>query len=484
VTHESHQHHEHAHDEAEAFPRRLLASLIAGGEERSRARARWQSVCVGLGIAALALAFPTRALVGDGPEFVRACDSGAWVVVHLALAPLARLLALCGLGIEQAWFVLSAVSAGVCAVAAWKSLVRHGARARAALIAAAIALGAPAAWFAATLPGAAAPGMLGAWLVFGALLDAQREPEREDRHRKLALALFLALLLDVRAIVYVPAILVEAWSTGRARDDGPGKLVRRALALVPAVAVFAGLFALAAFALPSAPAGFAFVERAFDGLLGRGPGGIGSLWLAICGVGTAAFGLVVLVLPPVDREERRPPLWIAVWCVAPLVLPALNWAIDAKAVACALLPPAALGLASWLGDREWSDALRNAALFLAGQAAVGFGFTYGVTSADPNLEWKEHALAELQPGDVLLTTDPDHAYLARHRFGLDVVDLNEPLALTGELRVGWWNDVGRRLRTVIDAGGRAAFDLGGHDSDYGCRTELLRLGTQVPHVEL
>ncbi|MCC6409157.1 MAG: hypothetical protein IT453_18505 [Planctomycetes bacterium] len=484
-THHDHAEHDLEHEASEAFPRRLLASIVAGDELQSRARARWQAVCLAIGLAVLALAFPTRVLMGDGPEFVRACDSGAWVVVHLALAPLARLVALLpGLGIEQGWFVISALSWGVCAVASWKSLVRFGSRARAALVAALVTLGAPAAWLSATLPGGAAPGLLGAWLVFGSLLDAQHQPDREHRHRKVALAFGLALLLDVRALTYAPAILAEAWSTARERREGSERVVRRAIALVVALAAFVAVFAFAAFVLPSSPEGWGFVGRALDGLAGRGPGGIGSLWLALFGVGTAAAGLVVLARKPLDAEERRPPVWIAVWCVAPLVLPILYWNIDAHAVLAAFLPPAALGLASWLANYDWKALVQYTTLLVAGQFAVGVPFVYAIGSRDPNLAWKARAVQELLPGDVLLTLEPDHAYLARHRFALEVVDLAEPLALEAEARDAWWRALGERLRTVTDAGGRAAFDLADGGQDYGCRAELLRLRTQVPYTDL
>lgn len=477
--------HDDAHDEQEAFPRRLLATLVADDEGASRARARWQAVFLAFGLAILALAFPTRALIGDGPDFVRACDGGAWFVVHLALAPLARIVAwLPWLGIEQAWFVLSAACWSVCAIASWKSLVRYGARARAALIAACVTLGAPAAWLAATLPGGAAPGLLGAWLVFGSLLDAAREPERAARHKKVALAFGLALLLDVRALAYLPAIVAEAWSTGRERGEARRRVELRAVAVLAPLGLLAAAFALVAFALPSDPSGGAFLGRAFDVLTGRGPGGIGSLWLALFGLGTAAFGLLVLVLRPVDAEEARPPVWIAVWCVGPLVLPILTWNIDAKAVLVALLPPAALGLASWFANREWKELVRYAVLFVAGQFAIGFGFSRGIAGMDRNATWKDRALVELVPGDVLVALHPDHVYLARHRFGLEAVDLAEPLALDGTERAQWWRELETRLGAELDGGGRIVIDLGDVPSGYACRSELLALAAALPHAEL
>ncbi|MCE9594033.1 MAG: hypothetical protein K8S98_07565 [Planctomycetes bacterium] len=476
---------EHQHGEGDLFPRRLLASLVADDEVRSRARARWQAVFLAGGLALLALAFPTRTLIGDGPEFVNACDTGAWFVVHLALAPLARLVALLpGIDIEQGWFVISAVAWGACVVACWKSLVRHGSRARAALIAALVTLGAPAAWLAATLPGSAAPGLLGAWMVFGALLDASRDPERPHRHRGVAIAFGLALLLDVRAVVYVPAILAEAWFTAREREEDTTRVFQRAFALAQPLVLFTALFLVVAFLLPSSPENARFVARALSGLTGRGPGGYGTLWLTLFGVGTAAFGLLVLVLPPLDAEEKRPPLWVAIWCAAPLLLPIAFWNVDAKAVMVAMLPPAALGLASWFADRDLKSLVQYASLFVIGQIAVGWGLTYGITSSDRNLEWKQHAAEELVPGDVLLTLVHDHAYLARHRFGLRVVDLAEPLRLEGAERESWWTRVAEELRSATDAGGRAAFDLGGRGSDYACRAELLRLRTLVPYVDL
>jgi hypothetical protein len=368
--------HEHSHDDAhEAFPRRLLASMIAGAGERSSLRERVQVLAIALGLALVALALPTQTLLVEGPELVEGSSHGAWLSVHLALTPIARLLALLPrIQIEHAWFIVSALAWGGSGVACWKMLARHGIATRAGVLAAAVVLASPVAWFSGTMPGPSAPALLGAFLVFGRLLEATREPDRRDLDRAIATTWGLAMLLDIRALWLAPAILMQSAQAARATKQGSARVFERGVALGRPLATWLVLAGIGVAILHTDPNGLPFFERVLGTLAGRGPGVSGSLWLLIFGLGTAAFGFVALLMPPAQPEESRPPIWIAGWCVAPMLAPLLLGRVDWSGVAISFVPPVALGVASWFAERDWMVLARHGSLLLAGQVAIGWGF--------------------------------------------------------------------------------------------------------------
>ncbi len=478
--------HEHSHDDAhEAFPRRLIASMIAGASDRSLLRERIQALAIALGLALVALALPTTTLLLEGPELVEGSSHGAWISVHLALTPIARFLALLPrIQIEQAWFIVSALAWGASGVACWKMLARHGIATRAAVLAGLSVLASPVAWFSGTMPGPSAPGLLGAFLVFGRLLEATREPERRDLDRAIATTWGIAMLLDIRTVWLAPAILMQSAQAAKATKQGSARVFERGVALGRPVIAWLVAAAIAVTLLHSEPAGFAFFQRVLGTIVGRGLGFSGSLWLVVFGLGAAAFGFVALLMPPSQPEESRPPIWIAVWCAAPMLAPLVFGRVDWTSVAISLVPPAALGLASWFSDRDWIVLARHGSLLLAGQLAIGWGFNYGVKSRDANAIWSVQAAQTFEPKDLVLTDSRQHAYLVRHRFRLAVVDLNEPLSKDADAVQDWWLKLNTRVRKTGDDGGRVVFDLGDRASDYRYRTELDRLRFLAPNVDL
>lgn len=399
--HEHDAHEGHAH--AEAFPRIETVGLVARELAASQRRAAWQTVLVGLGAALVALGSPDEALVGGGWKLVERTSAGAWLGPHLVPCALAQLLATFGLASERAWFAVSALGFGASASALFAAARVRGWSPTTAFLATLVASSTPIAWLGGTTPGATSFGLAGAGLVVLAL--------GANDGRKLLAAWFFALLANGGCIVFWPAI---AWAA--ARMEGRASLRRSSAALgialvVAAVVVVAGGRDL----LDALEAGASSTARLTPLL---SVAWFFALWPALGGTALGALEFLRDAL-------RRGSVHFAPLGALALLSPLAGMAgrhVDLALTLAWMVPIAAVGVAQVLGRLARGDGAR---------AALAFVLALSLTALDAGLlaaherfqhpsAWQAAARRDLHAGDVVVTADPIHAYLARERFGLGV----------------------------------------------------------------
>lgn len=400
----AHDGHDHVHDEAaEAFPRHATAELVGrevAGRER---RERWQPWLVALGVTLVALAFPTRRLLGD------TLGGQGSVATDAAL----RVLGACGLESEPAAFLLSAVFLGLCVVPLIRIGDEHGWERGPSILVALLVVGSPIGWLAGTLPASWAAQMCGAcWL---AASFARRTPSVLGRCG----AWLAASLLGLANAALFPA-LVASLADDRRRESNAAREGCLTLAALPILAaiVFAGTTWLAGGSL--AVRGdddelLAFVSdatRTFE----RGVREFRELLPALA---TFALGVAVLFV-----SKRRPRLlsWHTLFLAGAVIpfdlfvfgVPPRPW--------ISLAPIAALGFFELLqraDERSRGAFARLAAVVLV---VAGVGSARWVDARDPRRAWMEATAEALQPGDRVVSASGEHLDLLEHRFGVETLD--------------------------------------------------------------
>jgi len=337
-----------AHEHGEAFPREETSALVGDALRAEQRRAWIQDLLITLALALLALGMPLERLVGrpvhseERLHFLASavCFALGWLV----LARAAR---------RQAW------ESGPTLRASW------------------IAACAPVVLFAATTPGPAAAGWLGACLVLATLVDEKIGPVTRTA------AWLAASVLHPWNIWLWPAWMLRE-RRGRLWCVGAGLAVGMAVLRH----------------LPHGP------RALFAGLDG-GPGPAVAWWtLWVVGLGGATVGLVAL--------RRSPPLWILAFALVPLAPLSLGGTIGYD------LPWIWLAPLGWLGVLELEKRGRRTGLLLAGSLACAAGALVWVRATDPERAWREQAEELLEPRDIVLTLSREHHYLIGTRHGMRV----------------------------------------------------------------
>jgi hypothetical protein len=397
--------HEHEHA-GELFPREQTTELVGQAEERRARRERLEPWAIGAGLAALALGLPSERLWGNVwsvPEHALG-HAGLGALVRWAAEKLA-------LSAERGWFLVSAFAFGLSVPALTRLLERMGFEHRVALGATLVALIGPLGWIAATLPGPFHAGVLGAILLATALVRGPLDGTFLRWSRGAAFAL-LACWLHPQNLLLFPAVLLALSRRAPARAPRLGETVRACLFLALALGL-----ALAILSTVRTSEAREALLRVL--LAGRSGGPLEILeWsgFLVLGLGLASVGLHALFVARRAPEESPPPRWLAAWCgvaLVPIVAGAPAWA----PLLPWLLVAAAMGVADWTA-RAASGGPRLAGA-LAGQLLLTALATWVFSATDPERAWREHARGALERGDLVLTSDPSHAYLLGERWELD-----------------------------------------------------------------
>lgn len=447
----AHEHAETPHadgaPDADVFPRHATAELVAAELAARARRERWQGPLIALGLALVALAFPTQALFGQTVAFVGHTESGE--LSASALLPSAFGLALTqwtSLPVEPVLFALSALAFGLTALPLLALARERGWERGPALTATLLALSAPVALVAGTLASPAAFALLGAALFFAAL-------QRERATPLFRAAIWvLACTLHAQLAWTWPALLV------RAPQDTSSATRRWCTALAaPAVFFFscAGAHALTHDLASVRP----HLQRE---LLAGGSGGPGpfvawwTLWLPA--LGASGLGLVALGVQLVRARAWRRELALVLFALVPLAALSLGGSLDWEIPWLWLVPPGALGLLELvqLADERGRGAL--ARLALVPLCACGVAGAAWLRGLDANAAWSEQASQLLNPGDVVLTASDEHRHLLQHRFHLEVLDLASARTCSPSERALFWAIHAAAAETLHASGRRLALD--------------------------
>lgn len=378
--------HEHVHDEA--FPRQATSALVGDALRGERRRAWVQDGLIALALALLALGLPLERLLGRP---VRSDERLHFLAAAASFA----------LG----WLVLV------------RAARRQGWESAPALRASLVAACAPVVLFAATTPGPASAGWLGACIVLAALVEDAAHPL-------------------VRGLAWLAACALHPWNAWL----WPAWFVRergwRGRSWALAAALGAGLVLLThSVWTPSQ------LFAGFDG--GPGPC-VAWCTLWITGLGGAALGLLALARAWLAARPR--PYWIAAFALVPLVPLSLGGTIGYD------LPWLWLAPLGWLGALELERRARAGALLFVGCALVGALALVWVRASDPEREWRAIAEERLDPSDLVLTHSPAHLYLLGTRHGLEVELLPAHVADLGRLGLA------QRVREARQRGERVVLD--------------------------
>ncbi len=389
------------------FPREDILEAVARSDWRDREAPRTAWALAALGIALVCAGTPIADRLVVAPTEAAAASAFAGPAPTALLLPLQALagaLGRAGLGIEAAWFLMSAVMTGLALPALGAALAAFGLGGRVRLVGALAALLAPMSLASGRLPSDFAAGVLGASLLLAAAAAPFDEGQRGARGFGLRLAAFLAVAIALRtdALAAGPALLLRGLATER--DE-------RWRATLPVALVFGGGVLLAVLhpglllASGELDAGAALALP----LVG------GALWLS------APLAWVR------EAEEEPPPIWLAAWLGCAAAWAALAAILGFSSLAPSMAVPALAVLgASVLARRARPDgALRVAAGILGLQLALGLVAPHAAPKARTVFI---DSIGELQPGaDAIVApagTDRDlraAAFLLRRRHGLDVV---------------------------------------------------------------
>ncbi|MBI5362170.1 MAG: hypothetical protein HZA53_03260 [Planctomycetes bacterium] len=435
-------HHEHS---GEAFPRHAAVDAVAHALEHRVRRERAQVLLVALGLALVALAFPTHALFGQSVSLVEATARGAFAGVHALPCALARAIAgATGLDAERVWFLLGALAFG-----ATLPLLVRVARARGwehgpALATALLALSAPVVLTAATTPDASAFRLLGAAWFASELVTPASGPKRR------AFAWLGACALHVGNAWTWPALVAAEWTRPR---NGRG-VARFAPALVAALGL-----ALVSLALHHDPT--RALHATTRALLAGGSGGPGpllawwTLWLPA--LGAAGLGLAAWIASVARGGWKREPELVLFACV-PWIAQSLGGAIDWELPWVELVPLGVLGLLALLQCAEERGPGARARLAAAACALFGLAGAAWIRELDRHAEWTRDASVRLEPGDVVLTASPEHRHLLEHRFHVATIDLRPIGARPKAERERFWSEQRAAATRLTSEGRRLVLD--------------------------
>ncbi len=423
------------------FPRHLTTQLIEDDGVRRSRNSTWAGLLLGAGLAALALAFPQEALLGRGPGLVSAwSQETAPAGAHVAHWLVAFAAQVSGMRLEPAAFLVSAVLYGACLpllLSFGRSIGVSTANALAMTLALLLS---PAAWLAATTPGPEALGMAAG---IALLMVMWRSCSTGYTVLRLGLALlcFAVLCDSSKSFAWLlPALALAPLLRSEDLEPATPKLRVTVFAVLAAGIVFVPSCWLHSNTRASQGELLSITENLSS--MTRGA-------LALPALGLGLIGLVALALERRNESEQRPPLWLAAWAAIP-VLGFLLIDPAHEVPVFHLLPLAALGGFDLLQRR--ADDLEPWVLPSIVVAALGLllGSLTWVGSVDPLAEWRAHARLVLEPEDLLVTDDPQHAYLLGERWGLEVLRL--PPGAAGETSLELGSALAREAsrRLVLD----------------------------------
>jgi hypothetical protein len=357
----------------------------------------------------------------------------------------------------------------------------------AASAAALLVLLSPIGFLVATLPGPAAAALLGSTLLFARLLAPTAEGDGGPR-RTLSLW-FGVCLLHPGLLLMLPAVLCRVLRSSQRAELSPQ--TRRKIWLEAGLfaAGLAALLAIASIGRNERTGGRGFWEQLGAGLVGSA--GVGSpsslVWgLVFCPmVGIALLGLVELCRRPENESESRAPAWLWLFGGIPLLVQLLGLRPSLEMACWALGPALALGLTGWTTRQLEGGRSRLIAVVIAAQVLLTVSFHWSMTAGDPNRGWTEMASEMLNPGDLVITRDQQHDYLLYHRFGVQTLNLRDPVGLEVIERADWWDAARQRVSVQQRTGGRVWVDwkldpaLGG-TRGYAFQAELHELILLAP----
>ena len=431
--------------------------------------------------------FPTQRVIEGAASLVEWTSRGAWVHPHLAAMPAAQGLARF-LGSERAWFALAAIAWGLSIPVAVSALMWLGVQRAGALATVVVAWLAPLGMLAATTPGPAALALLGATCVL--LGIAAGEGKSADRAAaRASLGWVIGCTLHLGNALLLPAVVAWVGDRQRIGSQRESRWVPWSWVLGAIGALGVGLN-LAELAPARAPAND-FFAAALQALLGRARRAPTQARQRRAGhrAGPRVRGVRPLGTPAARRQST------ALGGVGRLLGrglagPRVHLRARRFALAAApILPMLALGVARVLANMEAERALTRFVLLAGLSVALLAGTWTSLGRTDPDRQWAQRAEQLLEPGDLFLTRDESHLYLARERFEIEALDLREPVELAERYRGAYWRQLAQRVAVAQDAGRRIVLDVGPRGSlvgvrDFPFRRELHRLGVDTPLVKL
>lgn len=396
------------------FPREDLLEAVAESDWRDRSVPIAAWVLTSIGLAALAAGMPIARFVLMGPTEVAAAGDAPWLhPVHALAAAAGR----AGLGIEAAFFLLSALAFGLSFAAIGLALRASGFTGRLAFVSALVAVASPLLCLHARLPSDAPFAVLAGAIVFAAIAAPSDPGKSGDRGYALRLTGALAVALVVHpsaSVLFLPV----AFAAG---SRGP-------LWVAPA-------FVVTLVITRASGSDFMGTYAGADAIFGG--------WSDVLLAGSAAW-LAVAMGWVREAEETPPPRWLAVWIGVVLALPLIT--SRSSTAALAALPAIAVFVGDALARRARPDgALRWAATLLVAQVTV----TLAVASFLPtNTEsFAATGAGETREGDRVWSDDlgTTTTYLLQRRLGLDVRLYDPEDASRATPPVGRDLDLGRPL---------------------------------------
>lgn len=400
------------------FPREDLLEAVAESDWRDQdvPLATW--VLTALGITIVAAGLPVARLIVMAPvEFAATAPPPYLYPIHA----LALLIGRTGIGIEAAFFLLSAIALGLCLPAIGLALRAAGFGGRLAFAAALIAVTSPLLVLQGRLPTEAPFIVLGGALVLAATaapIDSGRAGERGYALR-LMVALAIAHLFHAHVdLLVIPAVIAVFTRTTHGR-------------LVHALGLLVVTIALSDVLDPND--------------LSRWPPDLFGTRLDVLLAGGVAWAVVPLAWRR-ESEEQPPPRWLVTWLVFALLLAVI--ANRTSAVALLVVPALAVFVANLLARCARPDrALRWALGLGIGQAALAaLTCTFAPTSTT---SFAAIGPGETQPTDIVDVDDAGSivAYLLRRRLGLTVCE-NPPGTITCYIAPASKSTPARRLLSL------------------------------------
>ncbi len=381
------------------FPREDILEAVAQSDWRDQPVPAAAWALTAMGLALLAFGTPTLAPLAMEPATFASAGNRLWA--H-PLHGVARILAQAGLGIESAWYLISALFLGLSLPALGGALRVVGIGARLSLVVSLVSLLTPIALGHGQLPSDFTAGIFGASIVLG-LCCAPSDPGASGARGygvRLGASLLVATALHPLNVALVPALLLAA----KAR---------------------AGLAAVVPVLVCSVAAVFFAVDAT---ITSAGP--ILPTLFGACLLGYGGLIVLSFLAWSTEKEESPPPLWLTVQWISGIVLSVAMVFLDAPMLPMLVVASAALASSVLARFARPDNAFRALGLALVAQllllGAAGLLrpslATAGLAHAQPTL---------FRPGDIFFTDRANErspaVYLIRGRFGHSVFLVDEPL---------------------------------------------------------
>lgn len=392
------------------FPREDILEAVAQSDWRDQAVPMGAWALTALGLTLLALGTPTLAPLAMEPTEFAAAGDRLWA--H-PLHGLSGILGRAGLGIESAWYLISALLLGLSLPALGWALRVVGIGPRLALVVSLVSLLTPITLGHGQLPSDFTAGVFGACLVLGLTCAPSDPGEAGSRGYGIRLGVSLAIASALHSMnaALAPALLLAAHKRGGLRASAP-VLVGSALAAIMA------MDALRASAGPLVPPLFGASLLSFGGLI-----------------------VVSALAWSVEAEESPPPLWLTVQWGSAALLSSVAAYLGGPVLPMLVAASAALAASVLVRFARPDNAFRVLGAALAFQLLLFGAARYlqpsmgakGLAEADPSL---------FQANDTVYVPENEvaspAAYLVRRRFGVTVAPLKAnspsgalPMSTTG-----------------------------------------------------